>query len=86
MTHASLFSGIGGAELAAYWMGWKNLFHCEIAEFPSKVLSYWFPNSIAYHDIKSTNFTKWGGASGRAHWRFPLPTFLFRRKKKRNGG
>ena len=27
MTHASLFSGIGAAEPAAAWMGWKNLFH-----------------------------------------------------------
>ena len=32
MTHASLFSGIGAAELAATWMGWKNLFHCDINE------------------------------------------------------
>lgn len=24
MTHASLFSGIGGAEIAAEWMGWKT--------------------------------------------------------------
>ena len=45
MNHASLFSGIGGAEVAASMMGWQNLFHCEIQEFPRKVLQYWFPNS-----------------------------------------
>ena len=33
-THASLFSGIGAAEIAADWMGWQSLFHCEIQEFP----------------------------------------------------
>lgn len=44
MTHASVFSGIGGAELASAWMGWTNLFHCEIQEFPRQVLEYWFPN------------------------------------------
>lgn len=38
MNHASLFSGIGGAEVAASMMGWQNLFHCEIQEFPRKVL------------------------------------------------
>ena len=30
MTHASVFSGIGGPEVAATMLGWKNLFHCEI--------------------------------------------------------
>jgi|GEM_PF-7128025 len=29
MTHGSLFSGIGGFDLAAQWMGWENIFHCE---------------------------------------------------------
>ena len=57
MKHASLFSGIGGAELAAAWMGWRNLFHCEIGEFPRKVLEYWFPNSVSYEDITTTDFT-----------------------------
>ena len=61
MTHASLFSGIGGAELAASWMGWDNVFHCEIQEFPRKVLEYWFPNSISYEDITKTDFSEWRG-------------------------
>ena len=58
MNHASLFSGIGGAEVAASMMGWQNLFHCEIQEFPRKVLDYWFPNSESYEDITKTDFTK----------------------------
>ena len=61
MTHASLFSGIGGAELAAEWMGWENLFHCEIQEFPRRVLEYWYPNSKSYEDITKTDFTEWRG-------------------------
>jgi len=36
MNHASLFSGIGGFDLAAHWMGWENVFHCEINEFGNK--------------------------------------------------
>ena len=55
MTHGSLFSGIGGFDLAAQWMGWENIFHCEIAEFPRKILKYHFPNSICYEDIKKTD-------------------------------
>ena len=33
LTHGSLFSGIGGFDIAAEWMGWQNAFHCEINEF-----------------------------------------------------
>ena len=29
LTHGSLFSGIGGFDLASEWMGWENVFHCE---------------------------------------------------------
>ena len=61
MKHGSLFSGIGGFDLAAEWMGWENIFHCEIAEFPRKILKYHFPKSICYEDIKKTNFTKHRG-------------------------
>ena len=57
MTHASLFSGIGGFDLAAEWMGWKNLFHCEWNPFGQKVLKHHFPNSISYNDITKTDFT-----------------------------
>jgi hypothetical protein len=30
LKHASLFSGIGGPEVAAAMLGWDNVFHCEI--------------------------------------------------------
>lgn len=33
MNHGSLFSGIGGFEVAAECMGWENMFHCEINPF-----------------------------------------------------
>jgi DNA (cytosine-5)-methyltransferase 1 len=57
MTHASLFSGIGGFDLAAEWMGWENLFHCEWNPFGQQVLKHHFPNSISYNDITKTNFS-----------------------------
>ena len=59
LTHGSLFSGIGGPEIAAEIMGWKNVFHCEINPFGRKILDYWFPNSKSYEDITKTDFTEW---------------------------
>lgn len=59
MKHASLFSGIGGFDLAAEWMGWENLFHCEWNPFCQTVLKHHFPNSVSYGDITKTDFTIW---------------------------
>lgn len=75
MTHASLFSGIGGAELAASWMGWKNLFHCEINPFARRVLEYWFPEEVSYEDIKKTNFKRWRGKVDVLSGGFPCQPF-----------
>lgn len=61
MTHASLFSGIGGFDLAAEWMGWENKFHCEWNEFGQRVLKYYWPNAKSYGDITKTDFTIWRG-------------------------
>lgn len=57
MTHGSLFSGIGGFDLAAHWMGWNNIFHCEWNEFGQKVLKHHFPTSKSYNDITKTDFS-----------------------------
>lgn len=81
-THASLFSGIGGAELAASWIGWINVFHCEIQEFQRKVLEYWFPNSISYEDITKTDFTKWRGRIDVLTGGFPCQPFSVAGKRK----
>ena len=59
MTHGSLFSGIGGFDLAAEWMGWENKFHCEWNEFGQKVLHHYWPNAEQFTDIKKSNFTKY---------------------------
>lgn len=75
MTHASLFSGIGAAELAAVWMGWKNLFHCEVDGFCNKILDYWFNDSIAYGDIRKTDFTLWRGKVDVLTGGFPCQPF-----------
>ena len=82
LTHASLFSGIGGAELAASWLGWTNVFHCEIQEFQRKVLEYWFPNSISYEDITKTDFSEWRERIDVLTGGFPCQPFSVAGKRK----
>lgn len=59
MTHGSLFSGIGGFDLAAEWMGWENKFHCEILEYNRKILHQHWPNAESFEDITKAKFTKY---------------------------
>lgn len=61
LKHLSLFSGIGGFDLASQWMGWENVAHCEINEFCLKILKYYWPNAATHTDIKSTDFTIYRG-------------------------
>jgi len=62
MKHASFFSGFGGFDLAAEWMGWENVLHCEKNTFCRKILSYYWPNAISYEDIKKTDFIIYRGS------------------------
>jgi DNA (cytosine-5)-methyltransferase 1 len=75
MTHASLFSGIGGFDLAAQWMGWDNLFHCEWNPFCQHHLKYYWPNAITYTDINTTDFTIWRGRIDILTGGFPCQPF-----------
>lgn len=59
MTHGSLFSGIGGFDLAAQWMGWENKFHCEWNEFGQRVLNHYWPDAELFTDITKSDFTKY---------------------------
>lgn len=61
MTHGSLFSGIGGFELAARWCGFTNVFSCEIEPFNRRVLHHHFPESELHNDIKEMDATHYHG-------------------------
>ncbi len=82
MVHGSLFSGIGGFDLAAQWMGWENKFHCEINEFGQKILKYYWPNAISYSDITKTDFTIHRGSIDILTGGFPCQPFSLAGKRK----
>jgi site-specific DNA-cytosine methylase len=82
MRHGSLFSGIGGFDLAAEWMGWENVFHCEWMEFPRKVLDYYFPNADSHIDICKTDFKKYEGTIDIISGGFPCQPFSLAGKRK----
>jgi len=52
MTHGSLFSGIGGFDLAAQMIGWQNIFQVEIDDYCQRVLQKNFPHTHKHKDIK----------------------------------
>lgn len=81
-THGSLFSGIGGFDLASEWMGWENKLHCEIDPFCRRVLKYYWPNSISYEDIKQTDFTIWQGRIDVLTGGFPCQPYSIAGKRK----
>ncbi len=82
MRHGSLFSGIGGFDLAAEWMGWENIFQVEIDKFCTKVLEKNFPNVKRYGDIKEFDGTKYRGTVDIISGGFPCQPFSHAGKRK----
>ncbi|WP_345212036.1 DNA cytosine methyltransferase [Mucilaginibacter gynuensis] len=82
MKHASLFSGIGGFDLAAEWVGWDNIFHCEWNTFCQQVLKFHFPKSKSYDDITKTDFTIWRGLIDVLTGGFPCQPYSLAGQRK----
>jgi len=82
MQHGSLFSGIGGFDLASEWMGWDNRFHCEWNEFGQKMLNYYWPKAECYGDITKTDFTIWRGRIDILTGGFPCQPYSVAGKRK----
>jgi DNA (cytosine-5)-methyltransferase 1 len=82
MIHGSLFSGIGGFDLAAEWVGWENKFHCEINTFGQKILKYYWPDAETFTDITKTDFTKYANKIDVISGGFPCQPYSQAGKRK----
>jgi len=82
MRHGSLFSGIGGFDLAAEWMGWENVFHCEWNPFGQKILHHYWPDAEQFNDITKTDFKKYHGTIDVISGGFPCQPYSSAGKRK----
>ena len=53
LTHLSLFSGIGGLDLAAEMAGIKTVGQCEWADYPTQILEKHWPDVPRWRDIRT---------------------------------
>lgn len=81
LRHGSLFSGIGGFDLAAQWMGWTNVFHCELDPFCKRVLQHYFPKAQSHEDIKKTDFSVYRGGIDILTGGFPCQPYSLAGKR-----
>lgn len=53
LTHLSLFSGVGGLDIAAHWAGIQTVGLCEFADYPHDILAKRFPGVPIWRDIRT---------------------------------
>lgn len=84
MNHGSLFTGIGGFDLASEWIGWNNIFQCEIDKTCLTKLEKLFPNVIRHTDIRQFTATQYAGRIDVISAGIPCQPYSISNQKKRD--
>ena len=82
MNHGSLFSGIGGFDLAAKWMNWNNVFQVENNPFCKKILQQHYQTSLLYDDIHDFNGHQFTGKIDVISGGFPCQPYSIAGKRE----
>jgi DNA (cytosine-5)-methyltransferase 1 len=82
IVHGSLFSGVGGFDLAAEMVGWQNAFHCEWNPFGQKVLKHYWPKTQSISDIRKFKAEEYHGRIDIISGGFPCQPFSNAGKRK----
>ena len=90
LTHLSLFSGIGGLDLAAEWAGFQTVGQCEWADYPTKILEQHWPMCPKWRDIRTLTGDDFFARTGRRtvdviSGGFPCQPFSVAGKQKGKG-
>ncbi len=85
MTHLSLFSGIGGIDLAAHWAGFSTIALVERDEYCQKVLAKNFPSVPIYDDVTTFDGTRYRGRTDLISAGFPCQPHSLAGSRKASG-
>jgi len=61
LNHGSTFTGYGGFDLAAQWLGWNNIFQVEKEKYCKRLLRQNFTGPQLFDDIKKFDATQFYG-------------------------
>lgn len=85
MTHLSLFTGIGGIDLAAEWAGFETVAMVERDKFCQQVLAKKFPNVPIYDDVTTFDGYKYEKEIDLLSAGFPCQPHSLAGKRKASG-